>query len=109
MAAKARSKFLRLLQTDFVLLPCDFLPPPSLSLQSLLNAHRTRPNSTFTSLFYERSDLGKDGPERILVGYEKKGGKSSKEGKLEDGTLLYVKELESTEDDVELRLSMMRK
>jgi len=117
-------------QTDFILLPCDFVPPPSLALADLLDAHRSRPNATVTSLFYERAELGKDGPERILVGYEPgppttaatlpvaapaaagasngEGTRSRRKGD-RGGTLLFVRELEDTEDDVVVRLSMLRK
>lgn len=116
------------LQTDFILLPCDFVPPSSLALADLLDAHRSRPNATVTSLFYERAELGKDGPERILVGYEpgpptttsalpatltasastSEGARPRRKGD-RGGTLLFVRELEDTEDDVVVRLSMLRK
>lgn len=96
-------------QTDFILLPCDFLPPPSLSLTTLLDAHRSRPSPTLTSLFYERAELGKDGPERVLVGYEGVPGPRRAAKGPEGGRLLFVKELEDTEDDIVVRLSMLRK
>jgi hypothetical protein len=48
-------------QTDFIVLPCDFVPPPNLLLSTVLDSHRTRQNATLTSLFYERADVGKEG------------------------------------------------
>jgi translation initiation factor eIF-2B subunit gamma len=87
-------------QTDFIVLPCDFVPPPTLQLSTLLDAHRIRDNAALTALFYERAEVGKDGPDRILVGYDK----SSE-------TLLHVHELEKKdmEDEIALRMSMLWK
>lgn len=85
-------------QTDFILLPCDFIPPPNLPLSALLDAHRTRPNAILTSLFYERAEVGKDGPERILVGWDKK-----------TNSLLHVQEIEDVDDEIDLRMSMLWK
>ncbi|KAI8993921.1 hypothetical protein BD414DRAFT_480816 [Trametes punicea] len=50
------------IQSDFILLPCDFVPPPSLSLTQLLNKFRTE--STYdgaiaTACFYEVSKQDK--------------------------------------------------
>ncbi|CED85578.1 Translation initiation factor 2B, gamma subunit (eIF-2Bgamma/GCD1) [Phaffia rhodozyma] len=86
------------LSTDFILLPCDFIPPPNLPLSALLDAHRTRPNATMTSLFYERAEVGKDGPERILVGWDR-----------QTKSLLHVQEIEDVDDEIELRMSLLWK
>lgn len=46
------------IQSDFIILPCDFVPPPELSLTQVLNKFRT--DSTYdgsiaTACFYEAS------------------------------------------------------
>ncbi len=44
------------------MLPCDFIPPPSLSLGSILNDYRVELDQPLVSvLLYERSEIGKDG------------------------------------------------
>ena len=64
--------FANRIQQDFVLLPCDFVPPPSLSLTQVLNKFRT--DSTYdgaiaTTLFYEgrKPDKGSSTDEWGLV------------------------------------------
>ncbi|KAJ9114244.1 hypothetical protein QFC22_005696 [Naganishia vaughanmartiniae] len=110
------------IRSDFVVLPCDITPPPSLPLTKLLNRHRNQSGSLVTSLWYEKTEVelkdpdGKHGervlaayvthmwwysnsaPESILVGYDKK----SQE-------LLMIQPLEELEDDVELRMSLLHR
>ncbi|KAL7411937.1 nucleotide-diphospho-sugar transferase [Mrakia frigida] len=86
------------LSTDFIVLPCDFIPPPNLLLSTVLDSHRTRQNATLTTLFYERADVGKEGPDRILVGLDK-----------HTNTLLHVQDIEDMDDDIPIRMSMMWK
>jgi translation initiation factor eIF-2B subunit gamma len=106
------------IRADFVVLPCDISPPPSLPLVKLLNRHRNQTGSLVTSLWYEKSEVelrDADGesyccarggvltvllsaPESVLVGYDKK----SQE-------LLMVQPLEELEDDLELRVSLLNR
>lgn len=108
------------IRSDFVVLPCDISPPPSLPLVKLLNRHRNQTGSLVTSLWYEKSEVelrDADGeswtvcarginvdrwsftaPESVLVGYDKK----SQE-------LLMVQPLEELEDDLELRISLLNR
>ncbi len=48
-------------QTDFVLLPCDIVPPKSLSLSSILDNHRLKPDAVLTSVLYEPVEAIRDG------------------------------------------------
>ena len=44
------------MQTDFIILPCDFVPPPTLPLSSLLDKFRMDTDGLIlASLFYEVS------------------------------------------------------
>ncbi|KAI5451693.1 Translation initiation factor eIF-2B subunit gamma [Naganishia albida] len=89
------------IRSDFVVLPCDISPPPSLPLVKLLNRHRNQTGSLVTSLWYEKSEVelrDSDAPESVLVGYDKK----SQE-------LLMVQPLEELEDDLELRISLLNR
>lgn len=44
------------------MLPCDFIPPPGLKFNTLLNAHRVHPEEPLvTALLYERGEAIKDG------------------------------------------------
>jgi translation initiation factor eIF-2B subunit gamma len=45
------------IRSDFVVLPCDITPPPSLPLTKLLNRHRNQTGSLVTSLWYEKSEV----------------------------------------------------
>lgn len=56
-------------QTDLVILPCDFIPPPDLSLSRLLDAYRMDTEEPILSaLLYERGEVVKDGtsPSRFV-------------------------------------------
>jgi hypothetical protein len=45
------------IRSDFVVLPCDITPPPSLPLTKLLNRHRNQSGSLVTSLWYEKTEV----------------------------------------------------
>ncbi|KAG8912800.1 hypothetical protein FRC00_003765 [Tulasnella sp. 408] len=86
------------IQADFIVLPCDFIPPPNLTLSSLLDAHRMDADGPIlTSLLYERGEITKDGPPPLLVGLEEK-----------SRTLVHIP-VEESGDDVNLRMSMLWK
>ena len=66
-------KFENLIKTDFIILPCDILPPTSLTLSNVLESHRKcNSNTMVTSLYYEHpTDFGsREGPSRALTIYE---------------------------------------
>ncbi|KAG8963900.1 hypothetical protein FRC03_002456 [Tulasnella sp. 419] len=84
------------IQTDFILLPCDFIPPPSLSLSKLLNAYRMDTDQPqLAALLYEKGEVGKDGPSPLAIGMC-----------LKTNTLSYIPSGEGR-DDLELRMSLM--
>ncbi|KAG8919646.1 hypothetical protein FRC01_001187 [Tulasnella sp. 417] len=86
------------IQADFIVLPCDFIPPPNLTLSALLDAHRMDADGPIlTSLLYERGEISKDGPPPLLVGLEEK-----------SRTLAHIP-VEESGDDVNLRMSMLWK
>lgn len=90
---------------DFVVLPCDLSPPPALSLSSLLDQHRNQMGSLVTSLWYEKGELelkDGDGPESVLVAWNKADGSDGTRGEL-----LGVTPLEELEDELELRMSLL--
>lgn len=45
------------IRSDFIVLPCDITPPPSLPLTKLMNRHRNQTGSLVTSLWYEKSEV----------------------------------------------------
>lgn len=50
------------LKADLIVLPCDFIPPPELSLSTLLDAYRMDTEEPMlAALLYERGELVKDG------------------------------------------------
>lgn len=92
------------MQHDFIILPCDFIPPPGLSLSTVLNRYRLDSEMMISTLFYEVSKDG-DGifaDEAIappLVAYD-----------TESGTLLGVDyNLESEGDELELHMRLLWK
>ncbi|KAF8332744.1 uncharacterized protein EI90DRAFT_3054241 [Cantharellus anzutake] len=88
-------KFSHLFLADVIVLPCDFIPPRSLPLSSILNDYRVDLHPPMVSvLLYERAETGKDGPPPCLFGRDK-----------ESNSLVFVQG-ESTGDDLELRTSM---
>ncbi|TIC15383.1 hypothetical protein E3Q14_00363 [Wallemia mellicola] len=61
------------IKTDFVVLPCDILPPKSLPLSKVLESYRrSKSNTLITSLHYENSiDYGsREGPSRCITIYD---------------------------------------
>ncbi|KAG8978901.1 hypothetical protein FRB90_008263, partial [Tulasnella sp. 427] len=86
------------IQSDFIILPCDFIPPAKLTLSSILDAHRMDADGPIlTSLLYERGEISKDGPPPLLIGLEEK-----------TRTLMHIP-VEESGDDVNLRMSMLWK
>ncbi|KAG8981617.1 hypothetical protein FRB93_008505 [Tulasnella sp. JGI-2019a] len=85
-------------QADLVVLPCDFIPPPELSLSTLLDAYRMDTEEPMlAALLYERGEVVKDGPPLFIAGLNEK-----------TKTLLHVP-TEEPQDDLQLRMSLMWK
>ncbi|KAG8700546.1 hypothetical protein FRC09_005893 [Ceratobasidium sp. 395] len=87
-----------LLKAYVIVLPCDFLPPPSFSLTTLLNAFREDVDEPVAGvLLYERpvpSD-GKDKGPRLTVGINEA-----------TRTLLYVDGDDDGEDELEIHMGL---
>ncbi|KAI0308713.1 UDP-3-O-glucosamine N-acyltransferase [Amylostereum chailletii] len=101
------------IQKDFVLLPCDFIPPPSLNLTSMLNKLRVETDldgAIVTSCWFsaQRSDKG-------VVPEEWGPGAGSTMPIIWDntsGTLLHVDsadDIDRNNEDFELRMSLFAK
>jgi len=97
---------------DFVVLPCDFIPPPSLSLHTILNKFRTESvsdGSIATACWFASSppdknaiveDWGTPPPPTPIIWDEK------------TGTLLYIDtadDFDHNSEDLELRMSLLSK
>ena len=98
------------IQSDFIVLPCDFVPPPTLSLNQLLNKFRTETTcdgSIATCCFYE-------------AGKPDKGTTTEEWGVLptnspivfddRSGTLLYVDtpdDVDRNNEEFEFRMSLL--
>ncbi|KAG8713121.1 hypothetical protein FRC09_019068 [Ceratobasidium sp. 395] len=85
-------------QLDVIVLPCDFLPPPSLSLTTLLNAFREDVDEPVAGvLLYERSVSGdgKDKGPKLTIGIDE----ATK-------TLLYVDGDDDDEDELEIHMGL---
>ncbi|OSD07073.1 UDP-3-O-glucosamine N-acyltransferase [Trametes coccinea BRFM310] len=98
------------IQSDFVLLPCDFVPPPSLSLTQLLNKFRTE--STYdgaiaTACFYEAGKPDKGTvtedwgmiPTNLPIVFDER-----------SGTLLHIDspdDVDNNSNEFELRMSLL--
>ncbi|KAL7419109.1 Translation initiation factor eIF-2B subunit gamma [Cryptotrichosporon argae] len=95
--ARLLRRFRAFIKSDFVLLPCDLAAPSSLPLASILDKHRTSPDAVLTAVFYEPVEAVKDGAEKILVGTDRA-----------TDELLLVKDVEGMEDDLELRMELVR-
>ncbi|KAI0054970.1 UDP-3-O-glucosamine N-acyltransferase [Artomyces pyxidatus] len=98
------------IQQDFVLLPCDFIPPPGLSLTSLLNKYRVESNldgSIATSCWYQPHR-----PEKGVVP-EEWGPSLSTTPIVWDansGTLLYIDnpdKVDRNSQELELRMALL--
>jgi len=83
-------------QNDFILLPCDVVPPSEMTLASILDRHRATPDAVLTSVLYEPVEAVKDGEEKLLVGLDK-----------ETEEVLLIQPLEGLEEDLELRMSLI--
>ncbi|KAF9045694.1 nucleotide-diphospho-sugar transferase [Hymenopellis radicata] len=100
------------IQNDFVVVPCDFLPPPSLTLTSILDKFRAdtvSDGSIATTCWFSNSPTTEKGslpeewstplPHSAIVWDEK------------NGTLLHVDTPDDTDlntEELELRMSLMR-
>ncbi|KAG8857052.1 hypothetical protein FRB96_005982 [Tulasnella sp. 330] len=85
-------------QADLIVLPCDFIPPPELSLSTLLDAYRMdTEESMLAALLYERGEVVKDGPPLFVAGLNEK-----------KKILLHVP-TEEPDEDLQLRMSLMWK
>ena len=98
------------IQSDFIVLPCDFVPPPTLSLAHILNKFRTE--STYdgaiaTVCFYEtgRSDKSTATeewgvlPSNVPIVFDER-----------SGTLLHVDtpdDVDKNNEEFELRMSLL--
>ncbi|KAF8684073.1 Nucleotidyl transferase [Rhizoctonia solani] len=81
-----------------VILPCDFMPPPGLSLTALLNAFREDVNEPIAAaLLYERQIPadGKDKGPKLVVGADEM-----------SNTLLYVDGDNDDDDDLEIHMGL---
>lgn len=88
-------------QNDFILLPCDFIPSPSLPLSVVLNSYRADTEGMIIStLFYEVKEEDKSSSEDAitppLIVYDTK-----------TGTLLHVDYSGDTEDELELHMRLL--
>ncbi|EJU04099.1 nucleotide-diphospho-sugar transferase [Dacryopinax primogenitus] len=96
-AADLLRMFADRIQSDAIVLPCDFVPPPSLPLNLLLNAHRVDvEDPVMTALLVETGEEVKDGPVPTLMGLH-----------AQSNTLLFVDDNADPEDDVALRMNML--
>ncbi|KAF8578004.1 nucleotide-diphospho-sugar transferase [Ramaria rubella] len=98
-------RFASRIQNDFVILPCDFIPPPSLSLSAVLNIYRTEAEEmVISTLFYEVDrESDKSSPDESmappLIAYD-----------TASGTLLHVDYSdEAEEDELELHMRLLWK
>ncbi|KAI0368336.1 UDP-3-O-glucosamine N-acyltransferase [Pilatotrama ljubarskyi] len=98
------------IKSDFIVLPCDFVPPPSLSLTQLLNKFRTE--STYdgaiaTTCFYEAGKPDKGSvtedwgvpPSNVPIVFDER-----------TGTLLHVDtpdDVDNDSEDFHLRMSLL--
>ncbi|KAM5531642.1 hypothetical protein V8D89_014694 [Ganoderma adspersum] len=100
------------IQSDFIVLPCDFVPPPELSLTQLLNKFRTETTydgSIATACFFEASRADKSTvteewgilPTNVPIVFDER-----------SGTLLHVDTpdaVDKNNEEFELRMSLLSK
>lgn len=79
-----------------MLLPTDLSFPSTLTLASILDKHRARPDAVLTSVFYEPTESVKESEEKLLVATDK-----------ETDELLLIEPLETLEDDLSVRMSLL--
>ncbi|TBU31643.1 UDP-3-O-glucosamine N-acyltransferase [Dichomitus squalens] len=98
------------IQSDFIILPCDFVPPPGLTLTQLLNKFRTETTydgSIATACFYEASRTDKSAateewgilPSNVPIVFDER-----------SGTLLHVDtpdDVDKNNEEFELRMSLL--
>ncbi|CAE6352747.1 unnamed protein product [Rhizoctonia solani] len=85
-------------ELDVIVLPCDFMPPPGLSLTALLNAFREDVNEPVAAaLLYERQmpGDGKDKGPKLVVGIDET-----------TNTLLYVDGDNDDDEDLEIHMGL---
>lgn len=70
--------------------------PSNLTLASILDKHRARPDAVLTSVFYEPTESVKDSEEKLLVATDK-----------ETDELLLIEPLETLEEDFSVRMSLL--
>ncbi|KAH7339991.1 nucleotide-diphospho-sugar transferase [Rhizoctonia solani] len=83
---------------DVIVLPCDFMPPPGLSLTTLLNAFREDVNEPVAAaLLYERQipTDGKDKGPKLVVGVDEA-----------TNTLLYIDGDNDDDEDLEIHMGL---
>ncbi|CEL62112.1 putative translation initiation factor eIF-2B subunit gamma OS=Schizosaccharomyces pombe (strain 972 / ATCC 24843) GN=tif223 PE=1 SV=2 [Rhizoctonia solani AG-1 IB] len=89
-----------MIKLDVVVLPCDFMPPPSLSLTELLNAFREDASEPVAAvLLYERQIPadGKDKGPKLVVGTDET-----------TNTLLYVDGDNDDDEDLEIHMGLTK-
>ncbi|EIW65474.1 hypothetical protein TREMEDRAFT_72589 [Tremella mesenterica DSM 1558] len=94
--ARLLKQFRHLIETDFVLLPCDISTPANLPLSSILDKHRAAPDAVMTCVLYEPVDSVRESEEKVLVALDR-----------ESEELLLVLPLDCLEDDLDLRMSLL--
>lgn len=84
------------MQSDFVLLPCDIFFPSTLTLSSILDKHRSTPDSVCTALLYEAPEPVKENEEKLLTATDP-----------DTDELLLLQGLDTLEEDLELRMGLI--
>lgn len=98
------------IQSDFIILPCDFVAPPGFTLTQLLNKFRTETTydgSIATACFYEASRTDKSAateewgilPSNVPIVFDER-----------SGTLLHVDtpdDVDKNNEEFELRMSLL--
>ncbi|KAK4689820.1 translation initiation factor eIF-2B subunit gamma, partial [Tremellales sp. Uapishka_1] len=94
--ARILRRFRAMIKSDFILLPCDLLPPTSLPLSSILDKHRATPTAVLTSVFYEPVPSIKEAEQKVLIAIDK-----------ETQELLMIENLMALEEDLSLRTTLL--
>lgn len=118
--ARILAHFATRIAGDFVLLPCDFLPPPSLRLETVLNKFRVESSSEgsiATALFYEtrgRHSEGEKAPSKSTPSGEEAWSAPPPPAAIiyepKEGTLLHVDALDDQDrdgDEMALRMATL--
>ncbi|CAL1706994.1 unnamed protein product [Somion occarium] len=104
--------FAHRIDQDFIIVPCDFIPPPSLPLSRVLNKFRTEATydgAIATTLFFEQPK-----PDKTSTPEEWRSGPASTSVVWDEksGTLLHVDTPDEIDDDPEemaLNMSLLRR